>query len=96
MFGFVAVVVVVIAFILTNPSRERRLATMREYATWEAPYEITEAELRAANFQYQSFGVCSVMRLRDEVYTYGFLGIVSTTERLRPLLIKIRTHQKID
>jgi hypothetical protein len=97
LFGFAAVAaLVVVVLAATDPSRERHLAAMHDHAAWEAPYAITDAELEGADFQYQSYGICSVMRLRDGVYTYGILGVVFATERLRPLLVKVRTHQKID
>ena len=75
--------------VVTNPSEARHLAAMREHAKWEAPYSITDAQLRSAHFQYRSYLLFSVSRLTDGVYTYGFLGMVTPTNRLRPKLIEL-------
>jgi hypothetical protein len=79
---------VLVAFV-TNPSEARHLAAMREHASWEAPYSITEAQLRSAHFQYRSYLLFSVTRLSDGVYTYGFFGMVTPTNQLRPKLVEL-------
>lgn len=62
---------------------------MHKHATWEVPYSITDAQLQSAHFQYRNYFLFSVTRLSDGIYTYGCLGIVFPTDRLRPKLIEL-------
>lgn len=77
-----------VAFI-TNPSEASHLAAMREHAKWEAPYSIKDVQLRSAHVQCRSYLLFSVTRLTGGVYTYGFVGMVTPTNRLRPKLIEL-------
>ena len=87
----VGVLTVIVTLAVTNPSEARHLAAMREHATWEAPYSITDVQLQSARFRYRSYFLFSVTRLSDGIYTYGLLGIVIPTDRLRPKLIELHT-----
>jgi hypothetical protein len=88
--GLVAVSLGAIALLLaTNPTQEQHVDAMREYASWEAPYSITDSQLAAGGFEYRRYRLYSVTRLADGVYTYGFLSIVRPTHRLRSKLVQL-------
>jgi len=62
---------------------------MHKHASWEAPYSITDGQLRSAHFDYRSYFLFSVISLPDGIYTYGFFGMVTPTKRLRPKLVEL-------
>jgi hypothetical protein len=75
---------------VTNPSEGRHRQAIRRHAEMEAPYVFSENALARGRYQYENYLFFSRTRLYEEVGTWGFLGIVITTERLRPMLIELR------
>lgn len=76
--SIVALVVVIVLAVLTNPSPERHRARIAEAIAQRSPLAkvLGVGALTAFVSNYHSLGVASYTKAGDRVVSYGFLGMV--------------------